>query len=984
MMKKLFTSLLLLGVALCSWGAISVKSFTADGVLTLTSSEGDSFTDFYQSLSDDRKSAWYDNVTKLVLEGPGFTNADFNGGKMGEFIANCAGSGNTLYLDLTNASGLVSQVTFTSTDKNPVANPKFVYSDKLDRRPVIQKNGEWGYYAEYYWYPDSPNENTWTTVTNYQTDPNTGEKYVMVTASGTPFSFGTIDNNNNSLQQNFGGPYLNGISFPNGDNFTAIPDKLCNTVVCPHLTTVVWGNKLEWIGEHAFRGGLPLGDPNNPTGYSPYSSLVTINGNTTAGKVTFPTTLKVIGKDAFYGCVKFTEVDLSANNQLVKIDAAAFNMVSADKDANGNNINSLTSVKLPGTQGNPNTSLKFFGNQVFSSSHITTLDFTYCEGITNFAYDGQNSMEEGTWTKPNGSNTSAIGENTFYWYQDLETLILPPNLKYISGGDENKSIARECPSLTTVTFTGKPIFGDDCQITNGLVITNSAFLNCQNLTTVNLSDNITEIQTYAFSRTGLTQISIPASVQTIQEHAFTEMGSLTKVIFEDIPEDANCQACKDKYQATTVKSKAFQEATKITDVYINNTSVDLKCENEAFNRGTTFGHGDINASLAVLHFPQGKDEKYTNTTHYLTNEIAMDKKAFHEWLVKHFDLAKQPHANGWYEFVNSGPSSSDDDLVFDGNVILRTFSDYTYARIVPEGLRAYVVNKVEPKTQDDYTYYEATLQRLFVIPAKTGVILYGQPNTTDQDNNPSLMMPVTYFKEGEGQALCRENWHLLQGDDVIYKNYLMPILTEDGTAMHVEPYDYIMKDGKKEVTFRNFALNRMDQTRTLHTKVDDFSAEKDNYAAFFRIKRGDYPSGYAYLQLTASEYKLSEGAEVIVKKDDTPNSDVPYYMEYNKDGDPYNPKTLGVDENGNNKNKNHFWEFADWDERTKNWGVRSEKFNIKGAISYLGEFEEDTDGVAKLIIPVKSNDDYYTLQGVKVSNPSKGVYIQNGKKVIIK
>ena len=48
--------------------------------------------------------------------------------------------------------------------------------------------------------------------------------------------------------------------------------------------------------------------------------------------------------------------------------------------------------------------------------------------------------------------------------------------------------------------------------------------------------------------------------------------------------------------------------------------------------------------------------------------------------------------------------------------------------------------------------------------------------------------------------------------------------------------------------------------------------------------------------------------------------------------------------------------------------------------------EDDVDGVVKVVIPARSeNDAYYTLQGVRVDNPTaKGVYIHNGKKVIIK
>lgn len=53
------------------------------------------------------------------------------------------------------------------------------------------------------------------------------------------------------------------------------------------------------------------------------------------------------------------------------------------------------------------------------------------------------------------------------------------------------------------------------------------------------------------------------------------------------------------------------------------------------------------------------------------------------------------------------------------------------------------------------------------------------------------------------------------------------------------------------------------------------------------------------------------------------------------------------------------------------------------------EFDEFEDGTATMIVAgsmigIEEEADFYTLQGVKVANPSKGIYIKNGKKVIIK
>ena len=53
-------------------------------------------------------------------------------------------------------------------------------------------------------------------------------------------------------------------------------------------------------------------------------------------------------------------------------------------------------------------------------------------------------------------------------------------------------------------------------------------------------------------------------------------------------------------------------------------------------------------------------------------------------------------------------------------------------------------------------------------------------------------------------------------------------------------------------------------------------------------------------------------------------------------------------------------------------------------VKYLGEVEEEADGIVKLVVPANESGDFFNLQGVKVTNPTKGVYVRNGKKVIIK
>lgn len=1098
------------------------------------------------------------NVTKLVLKGEGFTNEDFNGGKMGEFIAMCAGEGNTLYLDLTDASGLISYVEYTSivpendlkyipsngnpatklvTINNAIKKIRYVYddgwgnvtdfTDLVENGTLYQNNGKW--YRSDWGGAEATGNNCPNKTIEVFADSNgnilDGEivssnanedgttytvKYKKVLGR-TPFAFGNIDQNNHVVQ-NYCGQYLNGITFPKGSNFTAIPDKLCCTSLCPNLETVVWGDQLEWIGAHAFRGGLQ----DNGT-YAPASELKKIGTMDADGKVTFPkitltetegelsqgvvkfpNTLKVIGMDAFYECTDFRYVNLDLDN-LVKVDAAAFNMY---KD----NLNQLDSVQMP---SKTNTSLKFWGNQVFSASHIKYLDFRYCEGIKHFAYDGQNSMEEGTYNPVAGG----VGSNTFYWHQYMTTLILPPNLAYVAGGSSaNIGMTVECWRLKTIEFTGRGEYGTDCTITNGLIIPQNAFTWVDPVESANynkpefynigsfegtqdklrllekviLSDNITRINTQAFSLTSLQSIAIPASVQEIESKAFETCRLLTTVIFDDIREDCTC----DPYPTHVTGDDgaqgfgAFNHCTAVTDVYIN-TSALLDCQNNAFDAATTWGRGDPGKNFATLHFPEENIDQYVNRKHYLTDAIAADDDAFHDWLMEHYDLAGIPNHNGWYEFVNSGISGGPDDPGTN-EIILRTFSDWNNAFLVPDGLRAYAVNEIGTNEDGEF---EITLKRLNVIPAKTGVILYGHPNGKTQNGAPTLAMTPVHFvqlgepvynnatgeidhyygdenhpdeTESQGQALCRANWAENGGPNLI-KNYLEPTSTPsqadvtkltnkwesetDATkkaklkeeldalnalieanpawktqggelngGIYVKPYENEITEtdpydpyhyfSNKPVTYRNFAMGRYGSTKNLATNPKTMLGDKeDNYEAFFRMIAGYYSSGKAYLRLTKSEYSLPTGAQILVKKDESETisyhyekltaKNVPEGLTINA-GDLFdireypdlNPKGWWIAENGFD------WDIYDetsskYGAPRKNWGKRSIRLKNAqktNAPMYLGELGEEADGIVKLVIPADymSMGDYYTLQGVKVTNPTKGVYIRNGKKVIIK
>ena len=968
-MKKLFTTFLLMGVALTGWANIT-SEWDGSGELKIVYHEGDNLNDVNNTLGN-----YNGQVKKLVLEGV-FTNAEFS--SIGDKIGDCAHS-DGIVLDLSGCSNLVSKVvradgTYDSDidwvttehmflpNSNPITvrgtatkitkyyeswGTEYTGGETLEQHD----DGLW-YVPGTTWNPKTAkdvfvDENGNQLPSNATVTDNGNETYsyeYTYTPDATPFKLGNFKKK------------VIGLYLPNSENFNYVPDGLCKDMNGVgdngNLKELGLGDHIEWIGQEAFCNCISLKDP------------------------VFPATMKVFAGDCFKNCNSFTKVDLSILPKIQIVDYMAFGSASEDATVATSN---LAEFILPTN----NTSLKYFANYVVRGTKVTELDFSGCNGIVNFAHDRKATFGEFSenWTS----------YWTFYACPELTTVTLPRKLSYLT-----KKAFDTCPKLQSVTFLGEAEYdmttcveGGTNTIKNPLVIDEDAFAKDNALSEVNFCNRVTVIGARAFSKTSLREVRIPASVQLIGTMAFEDQtdaeGNMTlkTVIFEEI--DENCAPCQ--HAQTLIKEEAFLENTAISDVYVN-TVVDIDCENHAFPFEVTFAQGDAQAAstgqAATLHFPAGHEAHYVNLNHALDNETAADPGKFQKWLVEHLAAAKdQSTGYGWYEFINSGSRSTDPenpDPVYDDNeLFLRTFSDANYARIVPDGVRAYIVNHVEKNG----TRYELTLQRLSVIPKETGVILFGQPNSTDSEGNAVLTMSAVQFKPGDGQPLRRDYWDMLSTTDQHFKNYLMPIIGkanirtveeggnqtfEETNLLTVYPYEPYKVKGAP-VEWRNFALNRLSATENLQGKFE-FDASVENYAGFFRILPGTYNEGYAYLHLSADEYDSATGAECVVIEDED------YYVEYSTSGDPYDPRSKTGFNWWRNDNK--------WENMIKGWGKRNnDKFDKPGAIQFLGELE-DTDGIVKLVIPENKMGEVFSITGMKVTNPNKGIYIQNGKKIIIK
>ena len=608
------------------------------------------------------------------------------------------------------------------------------------------------------------------------------------------------------------------------------------------------------------------------------------------------------------------------------------------------------------------------------------------------------------------------------WANTVTTLYLPENENY-------KIVSSKfCMDFKKLSYVSIP---DNVKVIGG-----EAFDGCESLTNLNL--NKVEYLCYeCFYHASMPQVTIPGTCVFIGKDTFADKGGggvINSLVFEAADDDPN--------HYMIIKKEAFNNMENLKDIYINSTSQYI-CENWAFSMELTYAHGDPEGKFCSLHFSSEVAAHYSNLSHPLTIDIAKDPALFHDWLLDHYKYAQQTSTksgNGWWEFVNTGTIDPGDDPVPDKKV-LRTYSDYNYDRIVPRGMKAYIVTGLNAIDETETTkVYEVNLTQLLVIPKRTGVILYGQANAVNQDGLPIIsLQPVEI---ANGYPLRRDYWYkLTREDEPFMKNYLWPTcvandpdslvdevynyypLNSNGTLQQNadggytiegrtrtvlgpknQPSDLLPWDEQAEFDnkdldlpengydikvlngfYRNFYLNYY---RTTDAQKKNPLDASDDFIGFFRVKKSSMATGHAYLRLEEGEFENPEGVEVIVNPDTEVYSDdsgpydfESYQVEYNKTtGKPEGPAVTGLWTNGD---PNMIWT------NPSNWGVRPSGFSV--GVKFVGEpIREGKNGSATMIISTQketmSNDPYfYTMQGVRVAKPAvPGIYIHNGKKVVIK
>ena len=305
-----------------------------------------------------------------------------------------------------------------------------------------------------------------------------------------------------------------------------------------------------------------------------------------------------------------------------------------------------------------------------------------------------------------------------------------------------------------------------------------------------------------------------------------------------------------------------------------------------------------------------------------------------------------------YAYTITGSASNDVILTYCNGQFIRTYSNNKAMNPDNDNVKIYEVYRYDKPAEEtsgkvDNIYAKGTvhLRRLNYIPANVGVVLIGVAPEGEYTENQQLAFSLLERTE-DSEIAPNDSCTLWKNADTYIKhgekwnNYLVPTVQAVDNLGNA----YVDKSGK--ITYRYFGLSNYYRTK-YHQSLKDADTQND-YLGFFRLtSNGKSGANKAYLSIPANA-EVGNGVGA----------------------------TYGyLDFNGQLLENQYHEQYE---------GESPAKFaNMAMVFDDLIEGNETT-GIKELETEVLNDNKYYNLQGIEVAYPVKGIYIHNGKKVIVK
>lgn len=416
--------------------------------------------------------------------------------------------------------------------------------------------------------------------------------------------------------------------------------------------------------------------------------------------------------------------------------------------------------------------------------------------------------------------------------------------------------------------------------------------------------------------------------------------------------DKNTEATLELYIYTSVNhinARAFDHL-RVQDVFVVRDESNEKnnglipCELNAFDFNTSVNQtGTDFVHMAKLHIPDGDSfyEYYVGSWKsdigLLSQESLNVCKDGGSVIIRYWENGQERTvtingievANGFQQFAST---DNENQIILSGSFI-RTYSSDTPKKVPYYTTDQGEIDMFQAYRIKDYSYnatnggtivLESVIQN-HIIPANTGVIL--------KSNFEIKKDLIVYLGNVSSSEVGNLTPYPYQNDLSDAKaNLLVPSTNESTNGVSVGPVD---RNNQGEVTHRNFGL---------------YYNSTDKYYYFSRYKPGNVPANKAYLKLTAEQF---------------PNN---------------NEDEKGIGTNLARRMVRQASQSTSTDQISIDL-PESKYFDLE--VIFVDNNLGVTTNIDK-IDNITNNDKYYNLQGMEVKNPAKGVYIKNGKKIIVK
>lgn len=768
-------------------------------------------------------------------------------------------------------------------------------------------------------------------------------------------------------------------------------------------------NTVEEIGDKAFQGASKITSLVIPTNVKKIKSeAFRQNYNLSSVEFKEPSNLTELGNYAFWTCPKLKEVTLPSSIDKIGKSFVNCDILETINVPNGSKIETIeedafkTNKKLKNFNFKGTCPLKTIKANAFQDlENFETFNFP--KTVTNIernAFTGCKNMK--TVTFDENADIEKIGEGAFADC-GLTTISLPEKVKEI----EKEAFLR-CGALEVINIKEYTTRIDP-----------EAFKYCDKLTDINIDKENTvysSIDGYLLSPDKKTLILfppgkanskftlLPPSIEKIGDNSFLNCEKLTNV---------------------TIPNKVKEIGRRAFGLCKNLNTITFLCDE-------MIAPSKINQAQNEMSFDDGTqaDDMFKNITINVRTEL-YDQYA-NNTFYKKFKGIKKSFEVGKEEYIAMSEKSV--------NMLKTKREDYTFVlptEIENEGTK-YEVNLI-----GDYAFEGVNNKIKEVVVKKNVEYIGAKAFVTNKDkNNLQSTVESVFFIESEPTAKMlsttrfeldetKENYNEFAPTTKVYvKKSALPKYKEKwnkqvyklGQGYEVSPFNFISQiDYKIPVT--KFITNKYGTfAREFDTDFSAYKAENNNtdVAAFvskrtdIKIGKGDYGISTYHVSMTSVDvnggvsghygYVPAETGVLLKVLDKEATPDDFFYTIGEKDDRKYtingnvmrgiivNPRSVSPTEEGGpvyvvTKKKGIFEKLTQTVEQFPIHKAYALIGNVPAGAKVMFSFSDDdssTTGIMSVDAEKPADNVYYNLNGQRVTTPQRGIFIQNGRKVIVK